>query len=115
MDIITLSIKQKYFNEIISGTKKKEYREVAPTTCRKYLIIDSDGYCKQKKNGDIVPRKYDAIRFYTGKMQNKRPTALIEIVNTICEMLFDETGKPVTSKINNFVCCNHRSFILLFV
>ena len=32
-----LTIKQKYFDEIVAGTKKNEYREIKDTTATKYL------------------------------------------------------------------------------
>ncbi len=36
-----LPIKQKYFDEIIAGTKTKEYREIKDTTFKKYLEIET--------------------------------------------------------------------------
>ena len=38
-----LTIKQSYFNEILQGKKKKEYREIKETTFRKYLETWSEG------------------------------------------------------------------------
>lgn len=38
-----LTIKQSYFNKILQGKKKKEYREIKDTTFRKYLNIWSEG------------------------------------------------------------------------
>lgn len=37
-----LPIKQKYFNEILAGTKTKEYREIKDTTALKYLASWSE-------------------------------------------------------------------------
>ena len=102
MKIITLSIKQKNFDDIVSGVKKKEYREVAPTTDKKYLIIDSEGYCKQNKKGDIIPRKYDAIRFYTGQMKGKRESALVQIKSAKCEIMVDENEQPITYMFDDY-------------
>ena len=42
--VLTLIIKQKYFNEIIAGTKKQESREIKPSTERKYILFDNEGY-----------------------------------------------------------------------
>lgn len=39
MNILTLSIKQKYFDEILAGKKTHEYREIRPTNAKKYIII----------------------------------------------------------------------------
>ena len=39
-----LTIKQVFFDEIIAGTKTKEYREIKNTTYKKYLECDEDGF-----------------------------------------------------------------------
>lgn len=39
-----LTIKQVYFDQIIAGTKKEEYREIKDTTYKKYLEVDKAGY-----------------------------------------------------------------------
>ena len=38
-----LTIKQQFFDEIIAGTKKEEYRDISPTTYKKYLQCDEYG------------------------------------------------------------------------
>ena len=38
-----LPIKQVYFDQIIAGTKKDEYREITPNTYKKYLACDEQG------------------------------------------------------------------------
>lgn len=38
-----LTIKQIYFDQIASGEKKAEYREIKDTTYKKYLEVDEDG------------------------------------------------------------------------
>ena len=90
MKILTLIIKQKYFDEIVAGTKKNEYREIRPNNTKKYVIED----------GEIVePVKYDAIRFYVGYSKD-RATALIEVKNALIEILEDEQGKDVVYEEN---------------
>jgi len=42
-DTLYLPIKQVYFDEIIAGTKKIEYREIKTTTASKYLAVDAKG------------------------------------------------------------------------
>ena len=39
-----LTIKQVYFDQIMSGEKTEEYREIKHTTYKKYLDTDKDGY-----------------------------------------------------------------------
>jgi len=38
-----LPIKQVYFDQIIAGTKKEEYRDITPNTYKKYLVTDEQG------------------------------------------------------------------------
>ncbi len=39
-----LPIKQVYFDQIIAGTKKEEYREITPNTYKKYLDCGENGF-----------------------------------------------------------------------
>ena len=38
-----LTIKQVYFDQIMAGTKKEEYRDITPTTYKKYIECDETG------------------------------------------------------------------------
>ena len=38
-----LTIKQQFFDEIVTGTKKEEYRDISPNTYKKYLRCDEYG------------------------------------------------------------------------
>ena len=38
-----LTIKQVYFDQIVAGTKKEEYREISPNTYKRYLDCDETG------------------------------------------------------------------------
>ena len=69
MKILTLIIKQVYFDQILNGTKTEEFREIKPSTETKY--VDRTGI-KPK------PIFYDAIRFYVGYHTN-RETALVAV------------------------------------
>lgn len=88
MEILTLIIKQKYFDEIIAGTKKFEYREIRPNSNKKYCDLDENGLCKEI-DGILQPRQYQAIRFYVGYKKD-RATALVKILDTKIELLVDE-------------------------
>lgn len=70
--ILTLIIKATYFNQIIAGTKKQEYRLVKSSTLSKYTYWE---------DGKRWLKHFDAIRFYVGYHPN-RPTALIKITDT---------------------------------
>lgn len=93
MEILNLIIKQKYFDEIIAGTKKQEFREIRPSTQKKYCEIDEEGYCKVE-DGLFVSRHYDAIRFYVGYNKN-RASALVKVKKAEIELFVDENDEYI--------------------
>lgn len=88
MEILTLIIKQKFFDEILSGKKTQEFREIKPNTQKKYCQLDSDGFCIEK-DGELQPRHYDAIRFFAGYNKD-RASALVEVLGEKIELFEDE-------------------------
>lgn len=88
MEILNLIIKQKFFDEILSGKKRQEYREIRPTTKKKYCQLDADGFCVEV-NGELQPRHYDAIQFFVGYNKG-RNSALVEVKDAKIELFEDE-------------------------
>lgn len=74
MKVLTLNIKKTYFDEIISGTKKIEYRELKQSTLNKYTYID-------EADGKRYLRRYDALRLFVGYHKD-RESALVQITDT---------------------------------
>lgn len=97
--ILTLIIKQKYFDAILDGRKVQEFREIRPTNEKKYIELDPHGYAVLDKNGNCIPIKYDAIRFYVG-YHTDRDTALVEVQSAYTEVLVDSKGKPISYDYN---------------
>lgn len=93
MKTLTLIIKQCYFDEIIKGTKKQEFREVKPTTIKRLLQLDEDGYEVEDENGNAIPIQYDALQLYVGYAKN-RASALVEVRSAYCEIPL-ENGEPI--------------------
>lgn len=94
MKILKLIIKQCYFDEIINGTKKQEFREVKPTTIKRLLQLDKDGFEVEDENGNAIPIQYDALQLYVGYAKN-RASALVEVKSAYCEIITDENGEPI--------------------
>ena len=94
MKTLTLIIKQCFFDEIIKGTKKQEFREVKPTTVKRLLQLDKEGYELEDENGNAVPIHYDALQLYVGYAKN-RASAIVEVKSAHCEIITDEKGKPI--------------------
>lgn len=95
MKVLNLIIKQVYFDQIIAGTKTQEFREVKPTTVKKYIELDDEGYEKEDEDGNAIPIKYDAIQFYVGYNKD-RDSALVEVKDVYTEMFVDEDGNLIT-------------------
>jgi len=95
MKVLTLIIKQRYFDAILQGRKVQEFREIRPTNERQYVLIDEKGYAVLDDNGNCIPIKYDAIRFYVG-YQKDRDTALVEVKSAYTEIIVDDKGKPIS-------------------
>lgn len=91
MKILTLIIKQEYFNQIITGEKKNETRELRPKNEKKYIVYDNEG-CY-----DAI--EYDAIRFYVGYNPN-RDTALVEVDGCEFQDIVDESGNTIKLEEN---------------
>lgn len=95
MNVLTLSIRQKPFDDIMSGEKTQEFREIRPSTQKKYCELDEEGYCKfDEENGVFVPKQYDAIKFFTGAYNKPpRPWALVEVKGANIELFVDENDE----------------------
>lgn len=87
MKILQLIIKQTYFDQILSGEKKIETRELKPTTEKKYCVLDED-----RAIVDLI--QYDAIRFFVGYNKD-RPTALVEVTGVELVELVDDNDEPM--------------------
>ncbi|MBQ0019056.1 MAG: GIY-YIG nuclease family protein [Bacteroidales bacterium] len=76
LKVLTLNIKEGFFNEIMSGEKTSEFRELKQTTLNKYTYLDP-------VDGKRYLRPYDVIRFYVGYHKN-RDSALVEVKGVSC-------------------------------
>ena len=112
-----LVIKQKYFDQIIAGTKTEEYREIKETTYKRYIetgdggsVMFSDAisdeelskYCEVDDlyiyNNGVCPfirkgnwRYLDLAVGYN----KKRDTALVEITDITFEVATDDSGNEL--------------------
>ena len=73
MKVLTLNIKKTYFDEIISGTKTIEYRELKQTTLNKYTYL-------AESDGKRYLRRYDALRLFVGYHKD-RESALVQVTD----------------------------------
>lgn len=74
MKVLTLNIKKACFDEIMSGGKKIEYRELKQTTLNKYTYLD-------ESDGKRYLRRYDALRLFVGYHKD-RESALVQVTDT---------------------------------
>lgn len=93
MRVLNLIIKQVNFDEIISGEKKTEERELHPKSCNKYLDYDGkDIFSSSPKS--IKFKDFDALRLFVGYNPG-RDTALVEVIGTDIIGIVDQEGNPV--------------------
>lgn len=100
MKILTLIIKQKWFDEIIAGRKKEEFRECKPSTETRYLETGEDGFTISEEDGSPKLKHYDAIRFYVGYKKD-RDTALVEVKGARYEDALDDDGDMIEYVVLN--------------
>jgi type I restriction enzyme R subunit len=110
MKILTLSIKQIYFDQILAGEKKQEFRDIKPTNAKQYIRYEWNA--KQYINEDeippevsadeieLIPVKYDAIKFLTGAYKGTRPYAIVEVKDAYIEIFEDEEGNDIVYEYN---------------
>ncbi|MDE6651597.1 MAG: ASCH domain-containing protein [Paramuribaculum sp.] len=112
MNTLTLSLKRKYFDEILAGTKTHEYRDVRPSSTKKYIHLLCEGKFYEDDDPafddvspdspvEIVAKKYDAIKFYTGAYSGKRPYMLIEMKDAEAIIMTDEKGDYIYLQDSN--------------
>lgn len=100
MNVLTLSIKQKYFDEILAGRKKDERREIKPSNVEDYVsfIVDGKEYDREVDvpEGDsevmVKAKSYDRLKLVTGEYKGKRPYLIVEVEDARVEFLYDENG-----------------------
>lgn len=119
-----LTIKQVFFDQIIAGTKKEEYREIKETTYKKYIETDEDGnvffddnlisesklveyYAEDSLyiyNDGVCPLLPKNNLFYLNLAvgYNKvRDTALVEVIDISFEIAKDNSGNEVRFNIDD--------------
>ena len=73
-NILTLNIKQMYFNQILKGEKTIEYRDLKPSTMNRFTWVDTS-------TGSRYLKKFDALRLCVGRT-SQSDRMLVEIVDT---------------------------------
>ena len=109
MKNLTLNVKKKWFDMILSGVKKEEYREITARRMKQLAkecnflndeltLFTTDGF---------VPEQYQTITFLNG-MKPKTPTIIveckgIEIGNAVPEWSDNWQGEVFKIKIGNII------------
>ncbi|SUJ19215.1 Uncharacterised protein [Sphingobacterium spiritivorum] len=97
MSNLTLSIKQKYFDQIKSGEKTFEEREIRPNNVEKYCEVDEEGFVVENEKNEPVTRHYETLTFLTGAYKGTRPKIVVEVKESYVVVLYDQvTGEEVT-------------------
>ncbi|WP_312922937.1 ASCH domain-containing protein [Empedobacter brevis] len=92
---LTLSIKQKYFDKILAGTKTIETREIRPNNMAKYCQVDEEGFVIETEKDGILAREYDTITFLTGAYVGTRPKMVMKVKSAKVLLLEDEKTNEI--------------------
>ena len=106
MKELKLEIKQKPFDDILSGKKDFERREITPKNVVDYVsfVVDGKEYEKEEDipEGDsevmVKAKSYDRLKLVTGEYKGKRAYLIIEVKDARVEFLYDENGDFIISK-----------------
>ena len=101
--VLNLIIKQVYFDQILAGTKKTEYRELKPSTIRKLVQLDGDGDLMLDEEEHCIPVHYDALLLFVGYNTN-RDSALVEVTGAVEEFFLDENGEEIFFELEDGSC-----------
>ena len=74
LNVLKLFIKKKDFEQIVSGEKTEEYRELKQTTLNKYTYID-------ESDGKRYLKRYDVLRLCVGH-DSDMDSAVVEVADT---------------------------------
>lgn len=82
LKILKLTLNKKWYDMILSGKKKEEYREIKPYWVKRLYDKEEGANCRELLDMCIPnrfnPIKFDAIRFTNGYGKS-RPSFLIEL------------------------------------
>lgn len=106
MKTLTLNLKRIYFDQILSGEKTHEYRDIFPENAKKFVYYtigdrtfaaDEELPSEEECPGDIIPHpvKYDCIKFLTGAYSGKRPYMVVEVKDAQINFVKDENGEQI--------------------
>jgi hypothetical protein len=87
MQILSVCVKQKFFDRIMSGEKKFITRKIKPMTWKKYLIVDEND-----KSIDLI--NYDALRLSFGVGPDVN-ILLIKVIDQRLVFILSKDDKPV--------------------
>lgn len=94
MKTLTLQIKKEFLDQILSGKKKEEFREIRPNNSKKYIE-----YFNDEGDEDVKPKQVDRIQFFNGYKAD-RPEVIIEVKAAEIEYIVDEDGEFIEYEEN---------------
>ena len=92
---LTLQIKREYLDNILSGEKTDEFREIRPKNAKKFIeyFIADDG------EEDVRPRKYDGLKLVNGYAAD-RAEVIIKYKDAEIEYIVDKDGNFIEYQEN---------------
>ena len=107
MKTLTLSLNRAAFDQVLAGTRKHECRDIFPENQRRFIryVLNGKSYVsleempsEEEEAGevDVVPVKYDCIKFLTGSSSaGPRPFLTVEVLDAEVIFLTNEEGEDL--------------------
>lgn len=91
-----LILKKEFFNQILSGEKKEEYRTFSDFYIQKLCVVDKENFITDTK-------KFETVRFQLGYSKNA-PQIVVECKNVLIDVDPEvKEDEDLTSENSNFV------------
>lgn len=117
MKILTLTLSLKHFNQVLTGSKKRETRELTPINFSRYIEFMYNGFiysrCEEIPNIQTIefetesiqaegksitflPKPYDAIKYVVKTKSDQKTSLLIQITESNLFFFLDDKGNDLT-------------------
>lgn len=92
-ETLRLQIKKEFLNQILSGEKTEEFRDVTDFYISRLCVLDSEGNPQEDPNnpGGVLCKQYETVTFVSGYKKNAVET-VYKLSRVAYEQFVDEKG-----------------------
>lgn len=95
-ETLRLQIKKEFLNQILSGEKTEEFRDVTDFYISRLCVLDSEGNPQEDPNnpGGVLCKQYETVTFVSG-YKKSAAQHVFEIERIAFEEWLDDKGEPI--------------------